>query len=263
MQSASGPLVAGYREPRESVKRVPCQFERKGVGSDENRGRTQADRTQWRPMPRSEQQIVTPLAAIVADIHEGHARTSREIERGDPRVFHVDCQIDERRAIGFLVRSRPRNPGTPILSEPLVARTIGLPLSRDASRLGIKLLEVQRSTECMAQTVSSLRSVSSSAPVTSMAPTVVGCGCFRASQSTSTAATAPDPEWRSAAGRRTDWLRSCTQAGQVLRLVRSRTKSNPLIFTLTVACASANDRRSFCVIITSTAREREHAGESL
>src|SRR5579864_5357352 len=135
VETAASALVAEHSNPRQSGEGIAGELRRERIG------RREESRTgQWLKIFRrcqiagAKQQIVSPLSAVVRDIHERHPRARRKIERRHSGPIDVHSEVDKWRTVRFFVRSHTQGWNT-VLREPFVAEPVKLPLSGNARQL--------------------------------------------------------------------------------------------------------------------------------
>ena len=86
----------------------------------------------------------------MCDVHESDAGPGRKIESSDPRAIDIDRQVDERRAVGLLVRGDAQERNS-VLDEAFIAQIVELSFPGDACQLGFQSGKIERSAEIVAE----------------------------------------------------------------------------------------------------------------
>ncbi len=90
----------------------------------------------------AEQQIVTPFASVMFNVHKSDAGAGGKIESGHARAVDIDRQIYKRRSVGFLV-CRDSECRHALLGEAFVAQPIELTFSGHARELSFKIRQIE------------------------------------------------------------------------------------------------------------------------
>src|SRR5258708_28185146 len=90
---------------------------------------------------RAQQEIIAPLAPVVLYLHKRDANAGGEIKGSDAGAVNVDCKVDERRPVSFLMGHNAQA-GHTILDKAFVSEAVELAFARDAIQTDVERCKI-------------------------------------------------------------------------------------------------------------------------